>query len=204
MTGITKNVKQKGEPGYISFQKKFNFIMGAGLFAVAILIFVIGLILNDFNKGNLFTVFAALFVIPAAKFAVSFILFFSYKSVTEESYNEIIDICKNGTEVYADVLLASTEKAYSLDYLIYTGDKIFGLTTKKKTNPLDIRMYLDNMISRRGHEMVITITDDESKFKNFLKSSKGLDELVFDSEEDKEMYLAERKEIMSIIETVFI
>ena len=196
--------KYKGEAGYISFQKKLNLILTLILFGLAAGIFLTGYIINDYNKGNIFTIFAAIMVIPAAKFTVSVVLFSGFKSIDTEKYNELVGLCKPGCDVYADMVIASTEKAMGLDFMVVTGDKIFGFCSRKKDNPLDIQQYLSQLIQRKGHEMPVTVTNDEKRFKNFLKSSNGVDDISYESDEDKEYYLEERKKIMEIIEVVLV
>ncbi len=196
--------KYKGEAGYISFQKNLNLILTLILFGLAAGIFLTGYIINDYNKGNIFTIFAAIMVIPAAKFTVSVVLFSGFKSIDTEKYNELVGLCKPGCDVYADMVIASTEKAMGLDFMVVTGDKIFGFCSRKKDNPLDIQQYLSQLIQRKGHEMSVTVTNDEKRFKNFLKSSNGVDDISYESDEDKEYYLEERKKIMEIIEVVLV
>ena len=88
--------------------------------------------------------------------------------------------------------------------MVVTGDKIFGFCSRKKDNPLDIQQYLSQLIQRKGHEMPVTVTNDEKRFKNFLKSANGVDDISYESDEDKEYYLEERKKIMEIIEVVLV
>lgn len=196
--------RNKGELGYIRYQKVINRTLTIALFAVVAIIFVVGLLVNNMNSGNLFTIIAALFVIPAAKFAVSCILFHPFQPVEEAEYNRMKELCKGGSLFYTELALASTERAYSLDYMVVTSDKIFGLARRKKDNPLDIRNYLQDIVSRKGNDMTVVITDDTKKFENFLKSSTGPDDVKYETAEDKEYFDEERARIVEAIEVVFI
>lgn len=196
--------RNKGEQGYIRFQKCMNLTFTITLFAIVAIIFFVGYFVNNRNSGNLFTVIAALFVIPAAKFMVSCILFHSFNSVDETEYNEMKKLSKPGSAFYAELAIASTEKAYSLDYMVVTSDKVFGLARRKKDNPLDIRNYLQDIVSKKSDEMTVVITDETKKFENFLKSSTGPDEVKYETPEDKEYYENEYQRVIEALEVVLI
>ena len=55
-------LKAKGVAGYIDSKKRFELLMALVLLIIAAGIFVMGLALNKWEKGNIFTVIAALFV----------------------------------------------------------------------------------------------------------------------------------------------
>ncbi len=193
------SIKAKGEPGYITSKKRIELTTAIILFLIAAGIFVLGLALNKWEKGNIFTIIAALFIIPMAKFVTGYILFFPFKSVDPEKVKEVEKSAKAGSLVFSDVVITSEKVAMGLDFLVVTGDKILGITSREKEDVLDIRNYLQDKITRQGHDYKVSITDEFKKFTNMLKSSDCVAELTFDSEEDREYFEKDRNEVLELL-----
>lgn len=201
MNKISKSVA-KGEPGYIDAMKKGELLIAIILISVSAAIFVLGLILNKWQKGNIFTIISMLFVIPMARFAATYIMLFPFKSVSREEYDKVISNAKSGSIVYADVVLTSTKNAMSLDFLVITGDKVLGVIGRKKENALDIRNYLQDICNRRTLDYKVTIAEDYTKFYTLLKGSDCAADIKFDSDEEKESFDAARAELCTVIESL--
>ncbi len=194
--------KAKGEPGYINSKKRYELIMAISIFAVAAGIFVLGLALNKWEKGNIFTVIAAIFVIPMARFATTYIMFFPFKSVTEEQAKEVEAAAKPGSIIYSDYIMTSEKKAMMLAFAVITADKLIGLTGRKEDDVLDIRNYLQDIATRRGYDYKVTVTDDRSKFFSLLKGSDSVAELTFANDEEKEEFEENRRKFCGELESL--
>ena len=81
--------KTKGEYGYITKTKKYDIIKMLIYMAIALAIFVTGLILNNMSYSNVFTIIAILFVLPWAKILVEFIVMFPYKTPEKEDFKQV-------------------------------------------------------------------------------------------------------------------
>lgn len=201
-TILGMKIKSKGEVGYITFKKRFQLFMTLSLLLLAMAVFIIGLVVNKGNKGSLFTIIACLFVIPMARFATTFVMFFPFKSVTQEKADEVAKYAKAGSIIYADVILTSEKNAMGLDFAVVTSDKVLGVVSRAKENPLDIRNYLQDILKRRGYDYKVTIAEDYTKFYTLLKSSDSVAALAFDNDEEKEAFETERTEVCRIIESL--
>lgn len=192
--------RQKGEPGYIAFMKKFNLLITLVLFALAIGIFITGLLIFE-SKANICSIIGALFIIPAARYMTVWILFLPYKSVTDEEFKEIYGLMKGGNILYADVLVTSTEKAYCMPFLVITGNKVFAFA-KGNAKLYKVQDYMADTIRRRGCDFKVMVTDDIAKFRSLLRSADSAGELVFNDDEQRENFDRERAELCQIIESI--
>ena len=91
MDGKGKKHPVKGDYGYYAYEKKKRGAIVAFLFGVCLLIFFTGLIRFG-TRRNLFTLVAILGVLPAAKWAVSWIMVMLQKSVDRKVYEETEEI----------------------------------------------------------------------------------------------------------------
>ena len=134
---------ERGSFEYIKKKKKKH--MSAMLLQIlaGVIIFVIGLLLNKYDKVNICTVVAILMVLPAAKHLVEFIVMFPYKSVTRERYDKVMD----------------------LDFVIITDNQVLGLIGKKDQDAGYIEKYLKDSLKNNGlEEFTVKIFEDEDKF----------------------------------------
>lgn len=199
-TGI--KIKAKGEPGYIKFKKRFELFMALGLIMTALALFVIGLVIFDGNRGNILTIVACLLAIPMARFAATFVMFFPFKSVSQEKADEVAKYAKPGSIIYSDVVLTSDKNAMSLDFVVITSDKVIGVVGRSKDNNLDIRNYLKSFVSRRGFDYTVSVAEDYTKFYSLLKASDSAAELKFENEADKEAFDKDRAQLCVALESL--
>ncbi len=198
------NRKGKGEAGYIAYKKKYELLFSIILFAVAAGIFILGLALNKWQKGNVFTIVAALFVIPMARFLTQYILLFPFKSVTDQEAAEIEKAAKGGSIIYADNVIASSEKAMQLSFIVITSNKILCYTGRAKENALKCQEYLSDVVKRRGYDYKVTVTDDKTKFLNLLKNSDSVAAMAFENDDDKKRFDDERGALCKDLESVMV
>lgn len=57
---------RKGDYGYIRRERKKRLLVTLGLFVLPAIVFIVGLVLADGNKSNIFTVVAVVGCLPAA------------------------------------------------------------------------------------------------------------------------------------------
>lgn len=202
MVIIMKNIKAKGEVGYIDCKKKLELLTAVLILACAAAVFVLGLALNKWEKGNIFTIIACLLVIPMARFATTYVMLFPFKSVKPEKAKDVEERAKGGSIIYADVILTSEKRAMGLDFLVVTGDKVLGVIGREKEDNLDIRNYLQDILKRRGYDYKVTIAEDYARFNNLLASSDCVADMKFEDDEDREAFEKDRLEVCKIIESL--
>ena len=156
---------ERGSFEYIKKKKKKH--MSAMLLQIlaGVIIFVIGLLLNKYDKANICTVVAILMVLPAAKHLVEFIVMFPYKSVTRERYDKVMELAGENAVVMTDMVITSPEKVMDLDFVIITDNQVLGLIGKKGQDAGYIEKYLKDSLKNNGlEEFTVKIFEDEDKF----------------------------------------
>lgn len=156
---------EKGQRGYIAWQKFFQFSMTLGLAIISLGLFIFGYISNDFSNANIFTILSMLMVLPAAKYLVSLIVLFPYKSSQIQQYEDINKLIKGGVTRYADVVMTSKEKVMNFDFILIGDKRVIGLMGKKKQDLTYMEEYLKKGIQNYGVGYQVEIYQDFTKFK---------------------------------------
>jgi hypothetical protein len=133
-------------------------------------IFVLGLALNKWDKSNVFTIVAALAVLPAAKMLVSYIVIAPFHSVPPETYELLVASTAKEDVVYTDVVCTSADKIMNLAILVIAGNQVIGLMGKKKENRLYLQAYLRNNFKTRYYDAKIHIYEEEAQFVRTMKA----------------------------------
>ena len=97
---IKKQRISKGEHGYIKSKKQSKLRQTILMFSIAASIYVIGLALNKWENTNIFTIIAALWVLPSAKFLVNFIVLAPYHTVPDKQYEKVSSRVLEGDTMY--------------------------------------------------------------------------------------------------------
>lgn len=156
---------KKGQPGYINAQKRRRLLKTVLYFLAAAGIFLLGLCLNKFEKSNIFTIIAVLFVLPATKAMVSYIVLFPFHSVPVKNAEKVAALMKEANIVYTDMVFTSTEKVMFLSFLVIARDEILCLAGREKEDTAYMERYLREELKKRMLSYKVYITKDE---KNFL------------------------------------
>lgn len=172
----------RGELGYLEYKKK-KALAGTIAMAVAgIIVFLTGYFLNNMSNRNIFTIFAVLFVLPGAKFLVAYIVAFPYHTVGKERYDKIKTHVAEGMELYTDLVITSSEKVMSLDFVAVGNNSVIGLTRDKKVEISYIRKYLTQGVANWGDGYKVKIVESE---KLFLSELDNIKNVQTDEEQEK-------------------
>jgi len=173
---------KKTEYGYIN-KKKSAMLLTALLFAVVIAaIYLTGYFLNDKSNASVWTVAAIVLVLPAAKFLVSFLVLFPYKSPLTSQYEEVRSSLKEGSSLLSDMVITSPEKVMNLDFVVVSHHSVLGVVGKDKQDLSYIQTYLFKGIHNHADGYKIKMYEN---FEGFMKAVKALDDAK-DNEEEKE------------------
>ncbi len=160
---------ERGSFGYIRKRKIRLIVMMLALMLAAAVIFITGLLLNKYDKANICTVLAVLFVLPIAKFLVIYIVIFPYKGVSEELYEKTKSIVNDNAVLMTDMVITSPDKSMHLDFIVITDNQVIGVTGKKKQDVKYIEDYLKNSLKENKIEgFTVKITDDRKQFEKYL------------------------------------
>lgn len=152
----------KGEYGYIRAEKKRRLIIMLVMFAIPIAIFITGCIYSG-TRNNILTVVAILGIIPAAKFAVDFIMIMSVKSAPEQAvrmtqqYGDRLNACY-------ELTVTAYEGKIPLDCVVSSGSSVACLCSSgdRKLIPL-MEKHMEKILSSNGlwEEKVKIFTDEK-------------------------------------------
>ena len=169
---------QKGDFGYINNRKK-KALTGVILMAAAgLAVFIAGLLLNKMSNRNIFSVIAVLFVLPGAKYLVRFIITFPYHSADRETYNRIKGHTDGKMQLYADMLVTSSEKVMLLDFIAVGNKYVIALASSKNQ---EIKKYLSDGVHNWGDSYKVKVLDNE---KIFLREIDNVTPQETDEEEE--------------------
>lgn len=152
---------ERGELGYLKWKKRGGLIHTAILVAVGLGIFILGLLLNKMEPTNIFSVFAVLMVLPAAKSLVGVILLAPFRPLEEETAKRLAGYAKAGDIVLHDVVFTSAERAMHLDCIYITEHQIIALSTSPKDKLDLIQAYFEKELKAREIPYVVFLTREE-------------------------------------------
>lgn len=161
---------KKGEFGYLNKRKKEAVIWIILLAAIALAIYIVGLLLNKMSNRNVFTIIAILFALPIAKQLVAVIVLFPYHSVGQERYQKAADHLPEKMELMADLVITSTEHVMHLDFLVLGQNQVIGLLGDGKQQLSEVRSYLKNGVQNWGSDYKVKIVDSEKLFFQELQT----------------------------------
>ena len=164
-----KQKVEKGVYGYLKNKKKDAVVHTICMVLIGVAIFVVGLLLNKMETANIFTIFAFLMVLPAAKSFVSVIVLFPYKSITIETKQRLETYAREQDIVLYDVVFTSSEKVMHLDCIYITGHQIIGYTSRKKDNIKVMQEYLKKELKSRCISFSVYLATEEKQIKDRMK-----------------------------------
>ncbi len=160
---------ERCEYGRIDAEKRKNLIGVISMIAIGVAIFVLGLCLNKFEKTNIFTVVAVLFVLPMARYLSTLIVALPYKTPEKELYEKVKGTIPEGSILFSDYLFSSTERAMGMSFFVLTGNELVGLAMREKEKTDKIKEYLTAELKKRGIPGKVTVYKEEEKFFSALK-----------------------------------
>lgn len=161
----------KGSFNYIKRRKKRQGILSLIMFGIAFGIFLLGLCLNKFDKSNVFTILAVLFVLPSTKMLISFIILLPFHSVDRERYEEVIAAVPEDVNLFTDVVFSSTERVMMLDFLVIDHHYLICYSGKKDSLKV-MEQYLRDGVTKRAFNFKVEAFDDFKRFKHRVSKLK--------------------------------
>ena len=123
---------KKGDFGYIQSQKKKRTIYTILALIPPLTVFFVGWIINK-DRNTVFTVFAAVGCLPACKFAVSAIMMYLQKPMSEDDYKQI-EQHKEGLVCAYELPVSAYEKQTFLDSVAVCGNNVVAYTSREKSD----------------------------------------------------------------------
>ena len=163
----------KGEFGYIKYRKKVAMIRTAVCFAVAVGLYVIGLIFFGSQK-NILSIVAALGCLPTGWSAVNLVMLLK-AGFCSDSDHEKIESNKGGLLIHYDHVITSYEINYNVHASTVLDKNICLYTADKTMDIIDCEKHIKKMISQSGYSSYsIKIFTDIDKFCDRLQQLEKL------------------------------
>ena len=165
---------EKGKYGYIKDQKYRRTLKTICLFLIPIAIFLVGYVLNHGDRRNIYTIIAIVGVIPAAMAAVSMIMMYLRKPISESLYNEIKNSCGQATMLY-ELYLTTEKNSMFLDAVMLYGTSVVAYCDREI--PVDkinkMQAHIKNSMKIEGIDASVKIFDLHGKKSFFERLASG-------------------------------
>lgn len=167
---------QKGEKGYLQYQKKNTIFRTIALFALSLAVFLTGLISSG-QKENLLTIVAVLGCLPASRSAVNMIMVLKYKGIREADYARIrphVGACAS----LCDMVFTSYEKNYEIHHMAYKGNCLIGFSANADCDAKKCEKHLHDLcVQNKLGDVDIRIFKELPKYINRLDQMQSLPDL---------------------------
>lgn len=162
---------RKGDYGYIRREKKKRLLVTLGLFVLPAIVFIVGLVLADGNKSNIFTVVAVVGCLPGCRAAVGFIMMVMQKPVDKAVY-DAIEAKKGKLLMGYEMYITQEKSSLMIEAAAFCGEEIACYTTRAKDQKQieDCTTYLNKIIRANGYKCHVKIFDREKAFLERLDS----------------------------------
>ena len=164
-----KKKVQKGQAGYLRHQKIRRGLIAALMFAIPLTIYFSGIAWNG-TRNNILTVVAIVGILPAARFAVSWIITLLQK----EADPEIIKITEEeaGSLVHGyELAVTAYEGSVSLDALVICGNEIAAYSSSEKADLPFFEKHIVKILSTNDiFGARVRIFRDKDKYRERIRT----------------------------------
>lgn len=158
---------QKGNLGYLSYQKVMSAVITAVMFIVSISLYIAGYITTKSNQ-NLLTVVAILGCLPASKSAVSFIMYLKAKGCSQED-SEAIESVIGNLDGFYELYFTAYDKNFAINHLVVTRNSIIAYSADKKIEENDFSKHIKDILNKeRISDITVKLFADRDKYLNRL------------------------------------
>lgn len=141
--------KEKGEWGYIDYQRKRVMLITLVLYVCAIGMYLLGFFTLHTNK-SIWSILAILAVLPASKSMVNLIMFLRFGSLKKEDYDEYKSAGNDAPALY-EAPFTTYEKTFFAEALMCRNNTVsvcyLGKPAKKNSHEKDMKAFSDHLVS---------------------------------------------------------
>ena len=167
MTERTEEMKvQKGEFGYIRWQKKRRILVTLGLFLLPLAAFIAGVLVTG-TRNNLITVIAVVGCLPACRSMVGVIMMWMQQPMEEALYREIRQHQKDLTMAY-ELVVTTYEKNAFLDAVAICGNKVAAYSSRMKESPEFIEQHIRKILKQNGFKTEVKVFKEKRAYLDRL------------------------------------
>lgn len=162
---MKKKKISKGEFGYIRNQKKVRLLKTVLMFACAFAIFLVGFVLNNGDKKNIYTVIACLGIIPASLSLIEGIMMWMRTPMDESLYRRISEVSGDLVMAY-EMYFTTHDINLFVDAAAIANDTVAAFT-HEDAKP-DVIHFMEDHIQKSlrasGHRRTVKIFQNEKQF----------------------------------------
>lgn len=159
---------QKGQNGYLKYQRKIVTLRTVGLFAIAFAILIVGLCTTG-TKSNAMTVVAILGMLPASKSAVNMIMFFRFKDSSPKLHERSMAIVHDLPMQY-DLVFTMPDKSYQIQQLACNANTICGYRDGDAQSLQKLQEHIKVMLEKDSLKNVeVKLWNDYGQFEKRLQ-----------------------------------
>ena len=160
---------ERGSFGYTNKKKNRQLMQFFLFLGVGVLMFIVGLLLHNFDKANFITILAILMVLPMTKAFVIYVVLFPYKSVSKELYDEVSEKVSANAILMTDMVITSPDKPMGLSFVVISDTQVLCMLGKAKQDVAYIEKYLKESLANNKIEgFTVKVFDDYSKFLDII------------------------------------
>ncbi|MGI6020263.1 MAG: hypothetical protein ACOX71_02085 [Lachnospiraceae bacterium] len=162
------NKVKKGEAGYIGYNRFSKVIISLILLIIPIGTYIAAFVITGTNK-NIISIIAIVACLPACRFIVNAIMFFTIRSIPDDLHSQIEEHRGDLTLAY-ELYLTTRDKSTLLDAVAICGNNIVGLSTFKKFDRAFLEQHITNTLRAAGYSCNVAVLSDSGKFIERLDS----------------------------------
>lgn len=156
---------QKGEFGYLPYEKKVATIRTVILFVMALIIFFTGYFWTH-TKANVFSIIAVLALLPACRSFVNMIMYFRTPVYSEKTVTSLEPI-KGNVPVLYQLYLTSYQNNFPVSCIAVKGNHLIGYTEFEKCDTNACEQHLKDLLMQNTLKNVtVKIFKDKDRFED--------------------------------------
>ncbi len=152
----------KGNYGYTLSHRKMQILKMALYIALALAIFIVGLITTKTTK-NILSIVAVIGALPISKEMVGVIMSFKRKPMDKKLYEEI-SAKAEGLEQAYELLFTTQEVTYVVEAAIIEGRDVICYTVDPKCDVHSLQAHLKKMLDANDYKQNVKVFKDYKKF----------------------------------------
>ena len=162
-----KKNQNKGQKGYLAWNKKMSICKTLVLFAISFAVYAMGIWSTGSNQ-NLLTIVAVLGCLPACRSAANLIALLRCHEISESDYRKISAKIRTA-ESLTDLEFTSYERTYQVQHMALSGVELIGYMADPFADIKGCEKHLEGMFMRNQlSEVHIRIFKDLPKYLNRL------------------------------------
>lgn len=152
----------KGKFGYTLSHRKGQIIKMSLYIALALAVFLLGLIVTKTTK-NVLSIVAIVGALPISKEMVGVIMSYKRKPMEPVVYQQISEKAGNLEQIY-ELLFTTQEKSYGVEAAIVEGRDVICYTVDPKCEVTVLQKHLLKMLDANGYKQNVKVYTDLKKF----------------------------------------